>query len=132
MPKIFNQTSLILNLNYKKTRQIILSFLLKRMTKIIFWDLQKHFECHLRAKHLLHWIFRVFTKKKNEKLTILILIFSYEAVKYQKLSLFIIFWLSKKHKSFNLTPRIVFFFFDSKYLSQKGSLPIGHPSWLSK
>ena len=108
MPKIFNPTSLFLNLNYKKNRQIILSFLLKRMTKIIFWDLQKHFECHLRVKHLLHWIFRVFTKK-IEKLTILILIFSYEAVKYQKLSLFIIFWLSKKHKSFNLTPRIVFF-----------------------
>ena len=44
--KIFNPTSLLLNLNYKNFN----FYNLKIMTKMIFWDLQKQFEWLLRVK----------------------------------------------------------------------------------
>ena len=79
---------------------------MKRITKIIFWDLQKHFEWHLKN-------FGVTEKKKEENLTILMLIFSHEAVKYQKVSLYIMYGLSFAFPTaFTLlpvSPRVAFF-----------------------
>ena len=66
------------------------------MTKIIFRDLQKHFDWDLRANPINSYYTENFEVllKKNEKLMILMLIFSYEAIKYQKVYVYIMKGLS--------------------------------------
>ena len=86
---IFNPTSLFLNLIYKKNHKMIWtrSFNWKNNKIIIFWDF-------LRA-NTFNNCYTIATLKilrlleKNEKFTILMLIFSHEAVKYQNVSLYI-------------------------------------------
>ena len=52
--------------------------------------------------------------EKNEKMTILIIIFSYEAVKYQKVSVYIMkglfFDFPRNTTALPVTPRVAFFF----------------------
>ena len=98
---VFNPISLFVHLNYKKNHQMTLSgLLLKRITKIVFWNL-------IRANTInICYIenFGVLLKKmKNSHFDSHFLIWSSKipigvCIYYERS----IFWLSKKHNNFYL------------------------------